>query len=497
MYKKLLFLFFIPFLALSQTQIGNDIVGYNIDDENACSVAISDDGKIIAVGAIDAPFNSLNGISEGFVRVFENDLGSWKQIGQDIYGKNIGDLSGFSVALSSNGQILAIGAIWNSDNGSAAGHVRIYENILGVWTQIGNDINGKYAYQRSGFSISLSADGLTIVIGAPGDYTNGTHSGQVRVFEFVSGAWTQVGQDINGVASYDNNGVSVYISANGKRIIMGADNHDNDQSNYISGAGHARVFENIQGVWQQIGQDIDGKLYTDMFGRAVSMSANGDIIAVGAPSVFNVPGYVSVYKYILGNWQQVGSDITGDIIEGFGQSISISGDGTVIAVGAPYDEKKGQFTGRSSIYKFIANSWVKVGQYIEGDDAGDYSGLSIALSKDGNTVIVGSPAIHQGKAGYVPTKSGYARIYGLTQILSSDSFVLENFNIYPNPTSDVLNISLDNDLILQEVIIYNSLGQIVKKSNKTKIDVSSLSEGMYHAEVKTNKGKASKKIIIN
>ena len=64
-----------------------------------------------------------------------------------------------SVSLSSDGTIVAIGATGNDENGIHSGHVRIYENELGIWTQIGQDIDGEAADDNLGSSVSLSSDG--------------------------------------------------------------------------------------------------------------------------------------------------------------------------------------------------------------------------------------------------------------------------------------------------------------------------------------------------
>ncbi len=81
-------------------------------------------------------------------------------------------------------------------------------------------------------------------------------------------------------------------------------------------------------------------------------------------------------------------------------------------------------------------------------------------------------------------------------VLTSDSFVLNNFSIYPNPTSDILNITLENNLTLEKVNIYNTLGQIIKSEKSKTIEVTSLAKGNYFVEVITNQGKATKTIII-
>lgn len=84
-------------------------------------------------------------------------------------GQSESERSGYSVSLSAGGNIIAIGAPNNDDAGQAAGQVRVYENISGVWTQVGQDINGKVNQfglgGNSGYSVSLSSDGGILAIG--------------------------------------------------------------------------------------------------------------------------------------------------------------------------------------------------------------------------------------------------------------------------------------------------------------------------------------------
>ena len=106
----------------------------------------------------------------------------FSQIGVDIDGESAGDSSGFSVSLSSDGSIVAIGAYQNDGNGNNSGHVRIYQNVSGTWTQIGDDIDGEAASpDGSGNTVSLSDDGTTVAIG---DFLgNESYSGQTRIFK--------------------------------------------------------------------------------------------------------------------------------------------------------------------------------------------------------------------------------------------------------------------------------------------------------------------------
>ncbi|MCH7525472.1 MAG: T9SS C-terminal target domain-containing protein, partial [Bacteroidetes bacterium] len=63
------------------------------------------------------------------------------------------------------------------------------------WTQVGADINGEAADDNSGSSVSFSSDGSIVAIGAPLNDGNGTNSGHVRIYQNISGTWTQTGVD--------------------------------------------------------------------------------------------------------------------------------------------------------------------------------------------------------------------------------------------------------------------------------------------------------------
>ena len=105
----------------------------------------------------------------------------WKQLGEDIDGEAILDYLGNSVSLNADGTIVAIGAYENDENGTDAGHVRVYYNNNNVWTQIGGDIDGEASGDKSGYSVSLSATGDIVAIGARFNDDNGTSSGHVIV----------------------------------------------------------------------------------------------------------------------------------------------------------------------------------------------------------------------------------------------------------------------------------------------------------------------------
>ena len=241
------------------TQQGADIDGEAAGDSSGWKVSLSADGLTVAIAT---DFNDGGGTDAGHVRVHKLIGGVWTQQGADIDGEAAGDLSGYSVSLSADGLTVAIGATENDGSGTDAGHVRVYKLIGGVWTQQGADIDGEAADDNSGWSVSMSADGLMVAIGAPGNDGNGTYAGHVRVYKLIGGVWTQQGADIDGEAAVDTSGYWVSISDDGLTVAIGAPNNDDS----ATGAGHVRVYKFIGGVWTQQGADIDGEAAGDLSG---------------------------------------------------------------------------------------------------------------------------------------------------------------------------------------------------------------------------------------
>ena len=118
----------------------------------------------------------------GYGLTVEPGFSNWSQLGSDIDGEAASDNSGWSVSVSSDGSIVAIGAIYNNGAGSDAGHVRVYEYSGGTWSQLGSDIDGEAAGDLSGYSVSLSSDGSIVAIGASYNDGAGSDAGHVRVY---------------------------------------------------------------------------------------------------------------------------------------------------------------------------------------------------------------------------------------------------------------------------------------------------------------------------
>ncbi|MCX7551289.1 T9SS type A sorting domain-containing protein [Xanthomarina sp. F2636L] len=490
MKKFILVLLFIPCLLFSQVQIGDDIDGEGAGDESGYSVSISSDGTIIAIGG---RYNRISGgifQAPGHVRIYENIGGIWTQIGQDLDGESSSDLSGSSVSTSSDGTIVAIGAPNNEGvNGFASGHVRIYEYNGTSWTQLGNDIDGERSGDRSGRRVSLSSDGTIVAISALGNNENGSNSGHVRVYEYNGTSWTQIGEDIDGESTYYQTGNSISLSNDGTRIaIETIGNNDN--------SGQISVYENQVGSWTQIGADIVREDTDEDSDGSVSLSGDGSILAIGVKyndgNGIN-SGHVRVYEYNGTAWTQIGEDIDGEAVGDLsGNSVSLSNDGTLVSIGAYFnDGVNGTNSGHVRIYKNQGGSWIQIGDDIDGEASSDLSGFSVSLSNDGSIVAIG--AIHNAGNG---SDSGHVRVFDLTEALSIKENNSIDFNLYPNPAQNQVTIKLQEAIILEKVNIYNILGQLISTSKEKIINTTHLSPGMYLIEIETNQGKATKQLVI-
>ena len=305
------------------------------------------------------------------------------QLGLDLDGEAANDQSGYSVAMSADGNRIAIGARYNDGSGNNAGHVRVYTLANGTWTQTGADINGEAAGDNSGWSVAMSADGNRIAIGAPYNDGSAPEAGHVRVYSWDGTAWTQTGADINGEAGIDWSGSSVAMSSDGNRIAIGASMNDGTGG----AAGHVRVYSWNGTAWTQTGTDIDGEAAEDQSGYSVAMSADGTRIAIGA--ILNdgngiTAGHVRIYTLANGTWTQTGTDIDGqDAGDYSSYSLDMSADGNHIVIGAISAD-------HARVFSLVNGAWLQTASDIDGEAAGDNSGFSVAMSASGTRIAVGA-----------------------------------------------------------------------------------------------------------
>ena len=269
------------------------------------------------------------------INVFNSYLDVPQQLGQSINGLNANNYSGSAVSLSSNGQIVAIGAYGYNEvvtSQSLNGQVRVFQNNSGSWEQMGGDINGE-TNEHFGSSVALSSDGLILAIGAPGNDDNAP--GLVQVFQYSDDSWNQKGEDIIGAEQADRLGEAIALSNNGQIIAVGS-------KQAISYKGNVRVFQYESDAWNPLGDVIDGQEEPDFFGNSVALSSDGHTLAVGAEGANNGGGQVRLYQYSTSGWSEAGNTIDGDAdpdpnvfeVDRLGSAIALSSDGLTLAVGA-------------------------------------------------------------------------------------------------------------------------------------------------------------------
>ncbi|MEL7221480.1 MAG: T9SS type A sorting domain-containing protein [Bacteroidota bacterium] len=307
------------------------------------------------------------------------------QVGNNLLGEAAADYFGSAVSLSADGNRLAIGAWHNSEAGNEAGRVRVFEENNGVWETVIGSLDGESG-NRFGYAVSLSADGQRVAVGSPNKATTtgGVASGQVTVYQENNGIWTEVGLPIDGQNVAESFGNAVSLSADGRRLAV---------QTLVSGlgvsTGKVRIYEEVNGSWVQIGTDIDIAA-ASVFNTALSLSGDGNRVAVGMPTSDSATGQVNVYEYINDNWLAalvVGGNAGGDF---FGQSVALSADGRHLVVGSPGSDNAALDAGRVYIYENNSNVWGGIG-IIDGLSTGDIFGQAVAISADGNRVLASAP----------------------------------------------------------------------------------------------------------
>lgn len=387
-------------------QMGSDINGSFANDNLGSSTAVSDDGLTFIVGS---PKNDQNGTDSGCSTIYSWNGSEWIQKGQTIYGASPGDQQGWSVSIDSSGNTIVIGSPYGDIGGSNSGTTRVYEWQGSSWIQKGSNIIGEFTGDQGGFSVDISDDGNAISIGAAYNDATGTSSGNVRIYYWNGSSWMQRGSDIAGETAGDLSGYSV--SGDGNTIAIGSILNDGNGSN----SGSVRVYDWNGSSWAKRGSDIDGESAGDQSGFSVSMSRDGNILAIGAP--FNDgkgsnSGQVRVYSWNGSSWVKKGQDIDGEAPEdASGYDVSMNGDGSVVAIGAIYNDGGGTNSGHVRIYSWNGSSWAQTGSDIDGKNPGDQSGSgkSVSLNLQGDIVVIGAP--YNDANG---TNSGHVRVFRFT-----------------------------------------------------------------------------------
>jgi trimeric autotransporter adhesin len=387
-------------------------------DSFGWSIALSADGNTLAVGATGEDSNAtginnsqLNELAStsGAVYLFVRNGATWTQ---QAYIKpsntGAGDIFGYSVALSSDGNTLVVGSP-GEDGGvpgvngnqmdntvSSAGATYVFTRTGSTWMQ--------QAYIKAsnpdpgddfGNALALSGDGNTLAIASPLENSNATgingdeadnsagESGAVYVFMRNGSVWSQqayVKASNTGMA--DIFGTSLALSFDGNTLVVGAAGEDSnatgidgDQAdNSAAGAGAVYVFGRSGTMWsQQAYVKASNTGLGDAFGLSVSLSADGNRMAVGAPDessnviglngdqtndLASEAGAAYVFVRVGSTWTQqayVKASNT-EALDGFGYSVALSADGIGLAVGAADEDSGGTDVGGNQLNNFASGA---------------------------------------------------------------------------------------------------------------------------------------------
>ena len=381
----------------------------------------------------------------GIIKIYKYNDVSWVQIGQNISPGRV-------MSLNSSGNIIAIA---DEQIASATGRVQLYKYVNDYsWVQISQNIFGRSSVGYFGRSLSLNSEGTILAIGAYYvSTTNGSNSGNVSVYKhIIDGSWVPMGQTINGETGGSHAGWSVSLDSSGTILAIGAVNN----TNAAGQSGQVRIYRFINDVsWILISQDIDGTSAYDELGYSVSLNGDGTLVACGATAGGST-GYVKVYKYISdGSWIPQGQTISGEANNDYsGYSVSLNNQGNILAIGAPYNDGSANTTnvGHVRVYKYNDVSWIQIDTDIDGNRSNENFGSVVALNGLGSRLIVGAPGGYN-SSGY----SGFAKVYE-----SSFNILILDYSIL-DVSLELLNYKLNSKLGQQYIsksdydISYNSL----------------------------------------
>lgn len=399
--------------------------GYGRADFAGVSVALSRDGTTLVFGApedyalmtygdyIDYP-------GAGYVEVHRFDPGSeerWSIAGSRLEGNTNFEVFGRSVAVNGDGSRIAIGK--PSDAYLAPSSVSVYEWDAGQadWAQVGHSLPHPHnSSLLCGKSVAMSDDGSTLAIGC---FKEQSDLGLVRVYAWdaVGDAWTRLGGDLD----VEHDGHMVALSSDGWVVAIGAPLSDTPTPN--SGSVRVYAWNDALGEWAQRGNSMEHDVEDAEFGTSVALSADGNVLAIGAPGYWAdfTKGRVGVFKWEGGAWVAMGDAIVGLIEHAhIGESVALNAHGDVLAVGAHglyayhYRERTGHIDVRVHAWDAVAGAWTAVGSGIDGGENGlDNLYSSVALDGDGTRLAVGAWPLKSYASQHNPweVSKGKVRVY--------------------------------------------------------------------------------------
>ena len=489
MKKTLQMLIVVAFLGLSAKaqfiQLGSKLVGTGgsaVANQGFC-VAISADGNTAIVGG------PTDNSGVGAAWVYTRSGNTWSQQGNKLVGTGaVGTAGqGSAVSISADGNTAIITGDADS---SYAGAAWVFVRSSGVWTQQGNKLvgSGSSGNAEQGYSVSISSDGNTAIVGGMSDNNS---IGASWIFIRNGNIWSQQGNKLVGTNAVGmaNQGWFVSISSDGNTAMVGGDNDNNN-------IGAVWVFTRSSGIWTQQGNKLIGigAIGNAAQGFSVALSPDGNTAIEGGISDNNELGASWVFTRSAGVWAQQGNKLVGSGSVGTfsfeGNSVSLSYSGDTAIIGGNDDNSN-----IGALWVFIRTSgiWTQQGNKLIGTGAigAAFQGRSCAISSDGLTAIVGGDHDNSMQGAAWIFSSGSS---GINEIKTTN-----NISIYPNPATTLLHIHHSTCTSQETLVITDLLGTEVYKEKLCGIDntisISSWSVGLYFYEVRSNTDIARGKFV--
>jgi len=312
---------------------------------------------------------------------------------------------GYDLALSADGSTLAVGT---PNEAGGVGAVFVFDKSGGTWSYDTALRTGDVQAVQAGLSVAISADGNTIVAGAPLEGSIANSSGAAVVFRRSGTTWTREATlKASNATAGDELGWDVAVSADGRIVAAGAPLEDTGAST----SGAAYVFRDLGGgTWTQdvyLKQSV--ATLNSSFGIAIALSSDGATLLVGGD--LNTTGAADVFVHGA-TWTPQAHLVANnaEVNDNFGFSVALSADGNLAGIGAVTEASAsrgidGDGTDNSAASSGAAYLFARAGMtwtqraYVKASnsDPSDQFGMSVALSSDGDTFVVG--AIDDASAG--------------------------------------------------------------------------------------------------
>jgi hypothetical protein len=474
------FLLFFIIESNGQTQLGTDIIGGEAE-VLGYSCDLSDDGLTMAISSVnlDLPLQRSS-----FVRVLEYNGNNWVQKGSDILAKVVRyDDFGEDLGISANGNRIAI---------LGKDYIRVYAWDGNDWSELGKEITpqGNEVF----LEIELLSNGKSISISKQADQY--PWRGEVFVLDWDGYKWIQRGQTLFDQTNSRSFGRHVrYISNGNKLFIYANEGISIYEWNGMQWAKAQNTLVDTTCIgFQNFTCSEDGLTLVAYSNGCY----NSSISASGSSQI-------CTYKYMSGNWVQFPSS-TSPYPQFTSQiSMDISNNGNELVIGMPKFPDPFSAKGRSYLLHRINNNWVVVDSSSFGDQNGDSFGYSMSISGNGQAMAVGAPRSNN--------YSGFVRAYAIPTLrvaeneIETDSLGVSDktystpITLYPNPASEKLNIKLDsNDTFQCTFKILNLNGKLMQKFNpkepNSTLDISYLQPGVYIWEFRSNQNRVRDKLIL-